>query len=636
MIGDRLRTCPEVLGKDKTYIFWGFQHLNAQQIDLLKILSTSCDLIIPIPSTIRASEKRSDWISWVKDFDTKIEELPLITCQPKASWIPINTREISRSLKSLIQDGDQVLLGVSKLSPSHMNIIPWKNVFFKIPLEILSDELGQLHSEIEKFSGTLAELSSFLDKKIQSTLNLKILRAIQLYKESLSFVLEMTDEAIVIDSFFVKLLSDVTKLNQPRTSFIPLSSEKTLVELKDISSLEDINLKRRVILCIDDRFDGMQSLGQSYSESIQKTLSSIGPIKRSDLDFLFKEWELKNLFNQAQVFVLMNEEILKHHLNWKKFFKEVELLKIDKPSFELKENLLDKINLMDKSSFNGTLSASKIQMFIDCPKKFYFTYVDKIFPEILLEKDLDPLSSGSLIHEIIEKFFKEMIKDEDLGALVKMVMEAYLSKKNISMTYEIYLQRELLFSHRSMNGINFIRKINEISEELINWKFEESFKIQSEFLLNGRIDCLGIAPSTIYLLDFKSTAMSASSTKEVMDFEAIQLWAYVVASKQLIPGFDQKKLVIGYVVLDDTTSSQLLTWDDDLYDLFRDADFSKVQKIKNVLNLVETETKLCACVQNIMNEKIFPPKPRKKNVCDFCDLNRVCFKSETPYVQDPQ
>ncbi|NBO24858.1 MAG: hypothetical protein EBU93_06475, partial [Chlamydiae bacterium] len=295
MIGDRLRTCPEILGKDKTYIFWGFQHLNAQQIDLLKILSTSCDLIIPIPSTIRASEKRSDWISWIKDFNTKIEELPLIVCQPKASWIPINTREISRSLKSLIQDGDQVLLGVSKLSPSHMNIIPWKNVFFKVPLEILSDELSQLHSEIEKFRGTLADLSSFLDLKIQSTLNLKVLRAIQLYKESLSFVLEMTDETIVIDSFFVKLLSDVTKLNQPRTSFIPISSEKTLVELKDMSSLEDIDLKRRVILCIDDRFDGMQSSGQNYTESIQKTLSSVGPIKRSDLDFLFKEWELKNL-----------------------------------------------------------------------------------------------------------------------------------------------------------------------------------------------------------------------------------------------------------------------------------------------------------------------------------------------------
>jgi hypothetical protein len=38
-IAERLRSHEEVEGLNKTYVFWGFQHLNGQQVDLLKALA---------------------------------------------------------------------------------------------------------------------------------------------------------------------------------------------------------------------------------------------------------------------------------------------------------------------------------------------------------------------------------------------------------------------------------------------------------------------------------------------------------------------------------------------------------------------------------------------------------------------
>jgi CRISPR/Cas system-associated exonuclease Cas4 (RecB family) len=634
-INDRLNSSPDFLDRNKTYIFWGFQHLNGQQIDLLKTLSSSCQVIIPLPLSIKGKEKRSDWISWIIDSNTRVEELHASTLQPKASWIKVNTREITRNLRNVLEEGDQVLLGVSKLSSEHVNLVPSEKVFFKISTDLLSMELNQVHKEVESFSGTHFDLINDLDDKIKQTKNFKYMRGLQLYKEALLFIMDTTDEPVLIDTFFVKLLSEVTKLNQPRTSFVPLSKQKSRITLKDVSSMEEIDFAKRVILCIDERFDGLQGLGQNYTESIQKILSSIGPIKRSDLDLSFKIWEFQDLFSHAQVVVLMNQDTLKHNLIWRKIFNGVDLQLVGNDFDQNKSPSFIPLNLEPLKGFGGSFSASKIQTFIDCPRKFYFSFVQKVFPDISLKKDFDPMTSGTIIHEIIENFFKNQRRDEDLVFLVKKSMDDYLMKKNITMAREVYLHRELIFNQRSLNGISFLRQISQITNEKIDWKIEESFKIESGYLINGRIDCLGLSSGTVYLFDFKSTAYSASTAQEVMDFESIQLWTYAVASKKIVPDFELKKLVMGYIVLDEPEASLILTPDVELFKLFNSSDICKVHKMdwnSEIENIENIENKLLDYIQKIELEKSFPSLPRKKTVCDYCELNRVCSKSETNYV----
>lgn len=631
-ISESLRSSEEKEELVKTYIFWGFQHLNGQQVDLLKALAIRYQVIIPFPLALKHKLKKSDWIGWLMESKVQEKELSSMESFPKATWIPINSREIALHLKDYLKSGDQIVLGVSKLAPHHLDIVPTQEISFKIPHQLIGSELRELANDLKRFEGSFTDLETWLDSK--KTVSLKHLRAVQLYQEALTSIKDLTDEEIKIDSFFLKLLSEVVNLNQPRTSFVPASSTSMTMDLKDMSSLEDLDRTRRVIICVDERFDEIQGLGQNYTESIQKALVALGPLKRNELELLFKQWEFKDLFAHSNVTVFMGEGTLKHSLIWKKLFTDIELTKSDKDSKVSNKVVKDYFESLPKTSFKGHFSASKLQTFLDCPRKFYYSYVDQVFPQIVLEKDFDPMTSGTIIHEIIERFFKDNLNETDLGTLTSEIMQNYIKAKSLVLPREVYLQRELIFNHRALNGINFIRGIEEKTQEKVNWKIEEPFDINEGYKLVGRIDCTGESSKYIFLLDFKSTEFSASSSSDVASYEAVQLWAYAHASKKLMPDFDKKTVILGYVVLDDPSRSSLLTSDEDFAKTIKDSKFCRIHLFKEGFfeKLREAQEKLLAITQSIANETKFLANPRKSGTCDFCELNKVCVKSEITNV----
>lgn len=632
-IAEGLRSADEIEELKKTYVFWGFQHLNGQQVDLLKALAIRYDVIIPFPLSLKDKLKKSDWISWLREAKVSELELSGVDAVSKGKWIPINSREIALHLKDFMQSGDQIVLGVSKLSPSHIDIVPAEEVRFKIPHSLLSVELKEIAGELKGFSGTTTDLNEFLSQKMKTT-NMKLFRGFQLYQEALTIIHEMTDEAINVDAFFLKLLSEVVNLNQPRTSFVPVSSSEMTIDLKDMSSLEDLDRSRRVIICVDERFDDIQGLGQNYTESIQKALTALGPLKRNELELLFKQWEFRDLFSHANVTVLMNEGTLKHSLVWKRLFQHIELTPLAKTIQHSDRILKDHFRDIDKKAFSGNFSASKFQTFIDCPRKFYFSYVDKVFPDVVLEKDFDPMTSGTIIHEIIERFFKENLSDTDLKHLTTEVMQSHIHEKKLSLPREVYLQRELIFNHRALNGIQFIRFLEEKVGEKIQWKIEEAFDLNQDFKMKGRIDCLGLGQKYVFLLDFKSTESAASPSSEVATFESVQLWAYASASETLVHDLNKKIVVMGYVVLDDPSASNLLSSDEDFTKLIKDSKFCKVHRFKEEFSVMLTEAKnlMKTLSLNIQAEKEFVARPRKNGTCTYCELNKVCVKSELGHV----
>ena len=628
LICKRLRLETSLLDGKKTYIFWSFQHLNAQQLDLLKVLSDFTTVIIPFPFQLKEKINKNDWISWLKDFRTDEKDLPQIDLRPQASWVSVNSREISKNLKLHLRKGDQIILGTPQLTPHHLDIIPSQNVFFKIPIEILSYEIKEVHEELEKFSGSHIELNNYLNRKISEVISLKHLRVFQLYLESLQYLIEITDEVIPIDSFFINLLSIVTSLNQPRTSFFPLSKKTMQYDLKDFSQFDDIDHSRRVIICIDERFDGLRKTSEYFSDSVLRSLSSIGPVKRSELDFYFKNWEFKNLLEKAEVLILMNEKMIEQNIIWKDFLNGISLLRFDYKHLENKREIQDPMLKAIKREYTGMFSASKIQAYIDCPRKFYFSYVDKKFPEVSLLKDFDPRDSGLIVHEIIERFFKQNTNDESLETLVKFVVDKHIVANKLSISFDNYLHRNVTFYNRARNGIDFIRRISDITDQKIEWNIEVPFKIETNISISGRIDCVGISSDYIFLLDFKSTVYSSHTAKEVLDFEAIQLWVYLYASKFLYREFNIKRIVIGYIVLDDTLTSQFLTFDRGIFEILKKSNLCKVHEVKEEIQFEQIVEKFQILFQKILSETIFSPVPRERSICQFCELNKVCVKNE--------
>lgn len=634
LIAERLRSEEEVSELKKCYVFWGFQHLNGQQVDLLKALAIRYDVIIPFPLALKDRLKKSDWVHWLKDVRTKERDLPELNISPRAQWMSINSREIARHLRGFIREGDQIVLGLSKLTPAHLDMIPSQQVSFKIPHQLLKTELMEIRDLLKNFKGTHEELASFCLEAQKSTRSMKLTRAIQLYCEALQSISELTDEQLAIDSFFLKLLHDVVGLNQPRTSFVPLSDQRLSIDLKDMSSLEDIDVSRRLIFCIDERFEEIQGLGQNYPEAIHRHLGAIGPIKRNELELLFREWEFRILLSKGQdVWVLMNEGSLKHSLIWKRLFSDVELEKAKRTAVSSEKELIDLIRSPQRR-FSEGFSASKLQTFIDCPRKFYFSFVERIFPVLSLEQDFDPMTSGTIIHEIIEEYFKRGRNHDDVRELTRSVMERHIQNKKLRLPRETLLQRELMFFHRTVNGLNLIQELERISGFPVDWKIEEPFSMEENFPMKGRIDCLGITPKHLFLLDFKSTEFSASSTSEILDLEAVQLWVYALAAQAQVKDFEKRSIVLGYVVLDDPSKSNLIVEDEDLFDKIKSEKLCRVQPFKDDFSslLSSAREHLLALAKTITDESQFPARPRKRSVCEYCDISKVCVKSELAHV----
>lgn len=455
-------------------------------------------------------------------------------------------------------------------------------------------------------------------------------KAIQLYQDAVKLITDLTDENIAVDSFFLKLLNEVVTLNQPRTSYVPMAPEAFTIEMKDMSSLEDVKRDRRVLLCVDDRFEEIQSLGQNYTEAIQKALAALGPLKRNELELQFKRWEFCDLFSQAEVLVLMSESTLKHSLVWKRLFQDIALEKLTDKSVFFEKKIIDHFKSLERKNFSGSFSASKFQSFLDCPRKFYFSYVDKVFPQVSLEKDFDSLVSGTISHRIIEIFHKRKLNEEDLPQLTQEIMHEFIQEKNLQLSRETYLQHQIVFNHRALNGIQFLKRLEEIMGESIEWTMEQDFSLTEEYKLTGKIDCVGVSTKSVLLLDFKSTAAAASTNSEVEDFESLQLWTYAKAASTTIKDFAQKNIILGYISLDKPIESNLLVTDEDLANKVKTFKFCKQKYLERPFPELfkEAQEKMSSLVLTIQAEKDFPALPRKATTCRFCELTKVCVKSE--------
>ncbi|HXH73773.1 MAG TPA: PD-(D/E)XK nuclease family protein [Bacteriovoracaceae bacterium] len=635
-ITEALRSSEEKEELNKTYVFWGFQHLNGQQVDLLKALAIRYRVIIPFPLALKEKLKKGDWLSWIKDASVEELDLPVHVNAPKASWLAVNSRENALRLKDIIQDGDQVILGVSKLAALHMDFLPSSKVNYKIPHQLIDAEVKEVGQELkEKFGkgGDLVELGKSLKGMIVFG-EFKRLKAVQLYQEALKAITELTDEVVTVDRFFLKLLNEVVSLNQPRSSYVPMSPTDLTIELKDMSTLEDVNRDRRVILCIDERFEDIQGLGQNYTEVIQKSLGALGPLKRNELELHFKHWEFVDLFTDAKVLVLMSQATLKHSLIWKRLFAGIELLPVEEDFKSPARVVTDHFQKIDKKIFDGSFSASKFQTFLDCPRKFYFSYVDKIVPSVALEKDFDPMVSGTIIHKIIEVFHKRELSEDMLPALTTEIMGEFIAERKLKLPRETYLQRQLIFNQRALNGIQFLKKLEESVGEKVKWNIEEEFNLVEDYKLNGKIDCVGVSDHHMFLLDFKSTKFAASSNKEVEELESIQLWAYAKAASVKYDNFATKSVVLGYVVLDNPSESNLLLSDTDLMVRLKDARICRQKVFKEDFAALfkSANEKMVSLALAIRAEKNYAAIPRKANACHFCELTKVCVKSELKHV----
>lgn len=153
-LAENLRGFDFYEGQQRNFIFWGFAHLNGQQIDLLKALSIRHNVIVPLPAQIQGQLKRSDWPSWLVDHKTSetVLEKDISVIKVKRQWI--NTRTTSVAMKSWVDEHPkqkvQILIGVNKLTPNDLHLIPLDNFICKVPIDWTQIERSSFHETDRK------------------------------------------------------------------------------------------------------------------------------------------------------------------------------------------------------------------------------------------------------------------------------------------------------------------------------------------------------------------------------------------------------------------------------------------------------------------------------------------------------
>lgn len=639
-LSENLRASDFYESKQKNFIFWGFGHLNGQQIDLLKALSIRHNVIIPLPAQIKGQLKRSDWPSWLMDH--KVEQTEVGVQKNKITinrrWI--NTRTVSAAIKSGVEQFPdqklQILIGVNKLTPNDLHLIPLDRFNCKIPIDWTLMERSKFHdvliAAIPEIPNT-HELKNWLFKLAKIERRPKELKVIQLYIEALEKLEELSDEAWEVNDFFLHILHDVVGLNAPRLSAVPLVAGESLVQVFDLSQIDQISSEIPLLVVLDERFDEPLSLQPLYSEKIEKELMSIGPVKRPEFELNIKRSEFLRLMD-SKTTIFLPPELLKHQLIWKRFFENVEWIDLDSLQKTKETSLRDVLKkyIGKNLSADFSFSASKIQTYVDCPQKFYFQYIDKIFPRVSLKQDIDPMDAGTFVHHMIELYLQSHteIDENILWSLIKSEMNLLKAKNQLQLSAEIEHERSIQYYHRTLNGLGYLKQLTTVFELQPHWKIEDSFQWSEKFKLNGQIDCFYFSNDLLIVLDFKSSAASASSFTEVKSLESLQLWVYLLEMSRRWEK-PPAQIIMGYVVLEAPQKSKLLVWGEDAYEKIK---LNKFTGAKLMENDVQTDIafaidRIDATVNAMNEEKKFSAIPRKKNICLFCDLQSYCLKGNS-------
>ncbi|MBI2107330.1 PD-(D/E)XK nuclease family protein [Candidatus Woesearchaeota archaeon] len=258
-------------------------------------------------------------------------------------------------------------------------------------------------------------------------------------------------------------------------------------------------------------------------------------------------------------------------------------------------------------------SPSSILTYKQCPRKFYYQYVER-----LPTKKSFALVRGSIVHSVIESFFKidiEKVSHQNYELIFRtLVFDLFKQNwlKNIDQIQELVPQQDLqdfYYSETAQMLQNWYTSfIKKLQDKIISMSFKEAFKsltpltetriIADEIKVQGIIDAILKTEKGIQLLDYKT------SKKEEIDEEyKLQLAIYALLYKLK---FNEMPYEVGIHFL--KSKEKFMPVDDSLLD------FAKLE-----INFVQEKTQTTEIKE--YNKK---PSPLCKWSNGECDFYKIC------------
>lgn len=241
------------------------------------------------------------------------------------------------------------------------------------------------------------------------------------------------------------------------------------------------------------------------------------------------------------------------------------------------------------------LSASRCKTYKDCPRKYYYTYIEK-----LPRKDWEHFDLGELVHGALEIFHKEYKSDrsppENPANLMKVAFQTQQDliekEKNSLLSSEVLIEaRNILRDYMLNLKQKGIRSDIVVVEDGFNIRLNDKYSVQ------GYIDRLDMDFDGIYhIKDYKTN-------KSAKYMEPFQLQTYGIYLLDKYPDVDRFRG--SYIMM--KLNGQMVSYD------FNKEDVEKIRKV------------LIELADQISEEERWITKPNK--LCDWCDFKNPCFNT---------
>lgn len=266
------------------------------------------------------------------------------------------------------------------------------------------------------------------------------------------------------------------------------------------------------------------------------------------------------------------------------------------------------------------LSVSQLNLYASCPYRFFCSFVLEL--EVLEEEslELDARQRGIIVHQVLHQFWKERLEGplpevaEAQGQIEALLYNAYQAEgaspsASLVRALRSFIRKDLLWAEQGFRPAYLEREFEGLSIPT-RW---------GSISLRGRIDRIDLHPDGAYVLyDYKTG--SAPSSGAMLDGEDVQIAAYLLASRVLLP--EQHNVGAAYYLIGDSSRKGI----------FHDAYIKQlgVRRGKSTL-AAEAFQEQHQRFQEILGELLekmlegrFPIEPASSHVCSYCSYQGIC------------
>ncbi len=646
LLAERLRQgdLPPLYENNRTIMFWGFDFLTGSQIDLLNSLAIRNDVYMPFPAPAYEKANNLDWIKWLEKSEANIERCDeAIIEQNKIKVLTFPKNYLAKSLKSLNEHesfkGKTVdyILGAKNIKDDFVSELPFGDISYKIGVDLFSEKADFIQNNLkdliyQKKTMSCTEVQQYLSEQATEAIkaqDFRLIKVISVLLETINRWSELSENNETLGEFDFKIIFDSARLDLPRNSIFSTTNTKPKV-LRTLKSIDKDKESDIELLCVTSDHGPVKGSVVQYSENVEKFLASIGPVRRSELEFSILKSKIQELIHKDTSYVLIENGLLEHDLGWSSIIPEEGSIDVEFDVLDKRESIYAFPKNESTNSLNS-ISASRLQTYLDCPRKYYFNYILKQNPRVELPSELNYLQLGLIEHSVIEKFITEhRIYDEEvLNKIIHETLDEFEEKGQL----DAELKEEYWLEVKAL--------CTEVVKELVILNNTIGLKITCEAQLpsnesieiKGSIDCLGENSNTLMILDFKRGGSSIPSQVGLKEFKKIQMWFYLERMKKNNKFNENTKLIWGYVNLSKLEESLIYCSDEILIQSLKDLDLKMMKKIYHFddeLNELSVEYSKYEeeNINMITQDTDYKCNPKEPLVCQYCNLSNICPRAD--------